>query len=164
MQSAVQNLQLDHSPHDRQRRVITSLIVMLVMAMWTENMSIKEHKAYFDTDSKSIGINNRCSACISHDLNDFVGEVHKSDRVIKGFAGTRTTNVKKGTVLWKWEDDMGQVHEFLIPNSYYVPQGGCRLLSPQHWVKTQRDTKPKMGTKENNDGVDPLVQYADDSD
>ena len=82
------------------------------------------------------------------DLNDFVGEAHKSDRVIKGFAGSRTTNVKRGTILWKWEDDMGQVHEFLIPNSYYVPQGGCRLLSPQHWARTQRDTKPKVGTKE----------------
>ena len=144
MQSALQKLQPDHSLHDRQRRVITSLIVMSVMVMRTENMSIKEHKAYFDTNSKSISIDNQCSACILHDLNDFVGEVHKSDRVIKGFAGTRTTNVKKGTILWKWEVDMRQVHEFLIPNSYYVPKGGCRLLSPQHWAETQRDTKPKV--------------------
>ena len=76
MRSTLQNLQPDYSPHDRQRRVITSLIVMSVMVMQTENMSIKEHKDYFDTDSKSIGIDNRCSTCILHDLNDFVGEVH----------------------------------------------------------------------------------------
>ena len=99
MRSALRSLQPDHSPFDRRRRAITGLIVMSVMAMRTENMSIKHHKAYFDTDSKSIGIDNRCSACISHDLNDFVGEVYKTDRVIKGFAGTRTTNVKNKMLL-----------------------------------------------------------------
>jgi hypothetical protein len=31
----------------------------------------KQHLTPFDTDSKPIGIDNRCTACISHDLNDF---------------------------------------------------------------------------------------------
>ena len=39
--------------------------------------------------------------------------------------------------MWKWCDNDGKVHKFRIPNSYYVPQGNCRLLSPQHWAKTQ---------------------------
>ena len=46
-------------------------------------------------------------------------------------------NVYVGTLVWKWYDNEGQVHKFRIPNSYYVPQGNVRLLSPQHWAKTQ---------------------------
>ena len=43
-----------------------------------------------------------------------------------------------GTIKWKWLDDLGRTHEFRIPNSYYVPEGGVRLLSPQHWAQEQR--------------------------
>jgi hypothetical protein len=37
------------------------------------------------------------------------------------------------------------VHAFRIPNSCHVEQGGVRLLSPQHWAKTQSDTE-RRGT------------------
>ena len=36
-------------------------------------------------------------------------------------------------------------HKFLIPKSYYVPSGGVRLLSPQHWAKTQQKNKNGKG-------------------
>jgi hypothetical protein len=101
---------------------------------------------YFDTDSKPVGIDNRCSACISHDVTDFIGEIRPSNRWIKGFGGSRTTNVQTGTLQqWLLEDDKGKVHTFRIPNSYYVEQGGVRLLSPQHCAKTQSDTE-RRGT------------------
>ena len=51
-----------------------------------------------------------------------------------------------GTIKWKVEDDSGKVHTFQIPNSYYVPDGGVRLFSPQHWAKTQKDRKPPQVT------------------
>ena len=51
-----------------------------------------------------------------------------------------------GTIKWKVEDDSGKLHTFLIPNSYYVPDGGFRIFSPQHWAKTQKDQKPTQGT------------------
>ena len=37
-----------------------------------------------------------------------------------------------GTLVWKWLDDDGRVHTFRIPDSFYVPSGKMRLLSPQH--------------------------------
>jgi hypothetical protein len=43
-------------------------ITVLVMSAQTKP---KQHLTPFDTDSKPIGINNRYTACISHDLNDF---------------------------------------------------------------------------------------------
>ena len=95
----------------------------------------------FDTDTKAIGIDNRCSACISHDINDFIGPVHKSDKVISAFGGRQQMRVYKGTIVWSWIDDNGVQSKFRIPNSYYVPEGKSRLLSPQHWASTQpKDT------------------------
>ena len=54
----------------------------------------------------------------------------------------------KGTLRWKWTDDDGRTHKFLIPDSFYVPHGGARLLCPQHWAQTQKDRKPTFGTGE----------------
>ena len=94
-----------------------------------------EHEVQFDTDSKPIGIDNRASAFISGDTNDFEGELVKTNRFIKGFGGTKTGNVMRGTANVSWDDDEGKGHTFRLPNSYYVPGCNVRLLSPQHWSR-----------------------------
>ena len=107
---------------------------------------IRSNTTTFDTDSAAIGIDNRCSACISHIAEDFIGNLADSNRTIKGFAGTKTTGIKIGTIKWSWLDDDGIEHTFNIPNSYYVPQGKMRLLSPQHWAKyNESKNKVKRG-------------------
>ena len=58
-----------------------------VVAMSTKHAAAKQNTAYFDTDSMPIGIDNRCSACISHDIRDFVGTLQECNRTIKGFGG-----------------------------------------------------------------------------
>ena len=102
-----------------------------------------ENVTRFDTDSAPVGIDNRCTGCISHVSQDFIGPLRDTNRSIKGFGGTRTNGVKIGTLAWKWEDDEGVVHRFMIPNSFYVPTGQVRLLSPQHWAQSQRQKKVK---------------------
>jgi len=111
----------------------------------SEGERIRVNVTHFDTDaeSRSIGIDNRCSACISHDINDFDGPLRKVNRVIKGFGGQNTYEVYQGTIVWHWYDNQGQIHKFRIPNSYYVPKGHVRLLSPQHWARTQLGSKIK---------------------
>ena len=88
-------------------------------------MQAKANQAYdttvtFDTDSGTIGVDNRCSGCISHIFDDFTGPVQKTSRAIKGFGGTKTINVWIGAyeLLWRWQDDEGVVNKFRIPNSY----------------------------------------------
>jgi len=49
--------------------------------------------------------------------------------------GAWTQNVQIGTIRWRWEDDQGMVHDYTIPDSYYIPDGQVRLLSPQHWIQ-----------------------------
>ena len=89
----------------------------------------------FDTDSSNIGVDNRCSGCISHRIEDFEGNLVETAKSIRGFAGSQVRNVKMGTIRWKWLDDTGVTHTFRIPRSYYIPSGNVRLLSPQHWAK-----------------------------
>jgi hypothetical protein len=111
-----------------------------------------ERTVVFDTDSAPVGIDSRCSACISPFESDFVGPLQDTGVTIKGFGGTRTRGVKRGTVRWRWQDDEGTVHSFDIPGSYYVKEAEYRLLSPQHWAKAQGDTTP-FGTGCNTDST-----------
>ena len=121
----------------RMRQLITFSV--LAMLADKKNKTInKQRTTLFDTDAEQIGIDNRCSACISHRIEDFIGQPIPTKRSIKGFGGTRVANIMSGTIMWKWSDEQGKIHEFRIPNSYYVPEGGTRLLSPQHWAQEQR--------------------------
>ena len=79
---------------------------MSVLAMQASATIAKERPVRFDTDSSHIGVDNRCSACISHMAVDFeVGTLKPCNRIVKGFGGSRVTDVKIGTLNWSWEDD-----------------------------------------------------------
>ena len=119
----------------------------------------RERTTRFDSDSGEIGVDNRCSACISHVAEDFEGQLIDCNRSIKGFGGTTITDVKMGTLSWKWEDDEGKIHKFIIPNSYYVPKGGIRLLSPQHWAQSQGKDRTRMG--ETTNGIGTTIYWDD---
>ena len=62
--------------------------------------NVSSRTVLFDSDAKQIGIDNRCSACISHDINDFVGTAVKSNRIIKSFGGQKHMKVYKETIAW----------------------------------------------------------------
>ena len=98
-------------------------------------------RAQFDTDSTRIGIDNRCTACIADESKFFVGALRPVTRTIKGFGGSQTSDIMMGTIKWKWLDDEGVEHTFLIPDSFYIPKGQVNLLSPQHWAQTMKEGK-----------------------
>ena len=118
------------------------LLCLPAMAM-EANSQAYDNTVRFDTDLAPVGIDNRCTGCISHVAQDFIGPLRSSNKSIKGFGGTRTSNIKIGTLAWKWEDDTGKTSRFLIPNSYYAPEGRVRLLSPQHWAQSQNTKRKK---------------------
>ncbi len=113
-----------------------AILVFAAVAMQASGTISQQSKAHFDTDSEPIGIDNRCTGCISHRIEDFDGPLVDSNRSIKGFGGSKTSNVKIGTISWKWLDHEGQSHKFVIPKLFYVPSGDVRLFSPQHWAHT----------------------------
>jgi hypothetical protein len=72
---------------------------MSVFAMQAKATISGERETIFDTDTVRVGIDNRCSACISHDQDDFIpGTLRPTDRVVKGFGGARVTNIQVGTL------------------------------------------------------------------
>ena len=99
----------------------------------------------FDSDSDIIGIDNRCSGCISHVKEDFRGTLKKSNKIIHGFGGSEVSHIQEGTLYWTWDDDDGIPHDMVIPDSYYVPTGQIRLLSPQHWAQTRAGKDKRTG-------------------
>jgi hypothetical protein len=69
-----------------------------------------------------------------------------------------------GTIRWKWEDDQGRLHTFDIPNSFYIPDGKVRLLSPQHWAQSQsirRNRKLRTSCGEHTNGVECVLYWGD---
>ena len=142
----------------RHKKSLRAIAVMHAIAHSTQ---LKGTNAFatFDTDSGQVGIDNRCSACISNHIEDFdPTSLVQCRRAIKGFGGTRTGAVYKGTLNWDLEDDQGQRTSFRIPDSYFVPEGGMRLLSPQHWIQ-------KLGSrtraKEITTGKEVILQWGD---
>ena len=119
------------------KRKILYLMSALTMA---HTVKASERHTEFDTDSVVIGVDNKSSYCISTFVKDFVGPLRKCKRVIKGFMGSLTHTLYIGTLKWRWDDDTGKTHTFLIPNSFYIPDYEQRLLSPQNWAQMQRDT------------------------
>ena len=91
--------------------------------------------AYFDTDSSPVGIDNRCSVCMSNVKEDFVGPLIKTQRAVRGYEGVKVHVMYQGTVKWTIEDNDGVKHDILIPGSFYVPDSHHRLISPQHWAQ-----------------------------
>ena len=76
-----------------------------VMAMPTKTFTPRNDYLFkIYTESATIGIDNRCSLCISHIAEYFIGELRESRRKIRGFGGVIQPKIKTGTLLCRWED------------------------------------------------------------
>ena len=113
------------------------LLGNIALACPAKQITTQERIVRFDTDAKPIGVDNRCSACISPYIDNFIGPLEETNKTIKGFVGARTDNPKMGTLRWQRSDDSGKRHTFEVPDSYYVPSCELRLLSTQHWAQTR---------------------------
>jgi hypothetical protein len=104
----------------------------------TRNRSSPPNTAVFDTNSFPIRIDNHCSRCISFCSDDFEGPLMAKSITFRGLAGAQANANHVGTLKWRWEDDMGQVHTHLIPDSVYLPGSHDRILVPQHWAQERK--------------------------
>ena len=89
------------------------------MAMQAKGRNIRRNMVRFDTDSTNVGMDNRCTACISHSIDDFDGPLVATGRTVQCIGGIRIPNLMKGTLVWIWEDDEGTLHISGIKNSFY---------------------------------------------
>ena len=69
--------------------IIPPINLFPVMVMPTKNYTPRNDNVFkMDTESATTGIDNRCSLCISHIAEDFIGELRESRSKIRGFGGT----------------------------------------------------------------------------
>ncbi|KAL7561622.1 hypothetical protein ACA910_001490 [Epithemia clementina (nom. ined.)] len=99
-------------------------------------------KCSMDSDSVELTIDNCCSTSITNSIKDFVSPPKAIKGRVRGLSGAPVQATHVGTVLWRIEDDTGQVHNILLRGTYLVPKAPTRLLAPQHWAQTTRDHAP----------------------
>ncbi len=64
--------------------------VVAMLAGQSHKLQKKQQRmTNFDTDAEQIGIDNRCSACISHKIEDFIVTPNPTTKTINGFGGSR---------------------------------------------------------------------------
>jgi hypothetical protein len=105
------------------------------------NLREKEQSVVFDAESFDLLIDNCASVSITNCLNDFTSSPVPSNTKIVGINGTTEASLV-GTVRWDIEDDLGRVHQIILPGTYYSANARSRLLSPQHWVQQAEDNYP----------------------
>ena len=133
----------------RKRKMsILSALPTITVSSETKLKGDRKKIINFDTDSYSIGIDNRTSYSMSPSMNDFITPIEPAkDLFIRGIGGLVKVQ-GKGTVKWNITDDDGFNHDIIIPGTLYVKGIQNRLLSPQHWSQTANDNFPKKrGTR-----------------
>ena len=98
-------------------------------------------KNSYDSDSHPLMFDDRVSASITNDLQDFIWKPTPITRKVIGIVGSAEATYRR-TVKWKIEDDDNMVHTFTIPNTYYIANAPTRILSPQHFPQQMPDHKP----------------------
>ena len=75
---------------------------------------------HYDTDSFSIRIDNHSSYCVTNARHDFISKLTPIRANVKGINGAVKVRYK-GTVKWKWEDDLGQSTTHIIHDTLFMP-------------------------------------------
>lgn len=127
--------------------LVTVIACTAMLAFAAPSRKSMERETKFDSDSSTIGVDNRCSVCISGFLEDFIQPPVPSTKVIRGFNHVHTTGIMEGELRYSWQDDDGMVHVFTMPNSIYVPNSNVRLLSPQHWARHYKRQQRMKGRR-----------------
>lgn len=109
-----------------------------VLLAMEANINKGERSVVVDTDSYLLGIDNRATAYISGYIEDFPGLLWPTDRVVRGFMDQKAGDVSTGQARVRLESDSGEIHDFYLDGSYYVPGCAVRLFSPQHWARQLR--------------------------
>ena len=78
---------------------LDGILACQLLAMQGKNPLIRNTVSKFDTDSALIGVDNRCSACISDKVEDFE-DLQDSGRIVRGIGGVKISGIKVGTLVW----------------------------------------------------------------
>jgi hypothetical protein len=110
---ASQAMNYTYDPHV----VAYPTVCMAAPARTQGNLREKEQSIVFDAESFDLLIDNCASMSITNSLNDFISPPVPSNTKIVGINGTTEASLV-GTVRWDIEDDLGRVHQIILPGTY----------------------------------------------
>ena len=103
----------------------------------------------FDSELYLMGVDGHAPYCMANSTDIFDGDLKLIDRdhQVDGI-GSGIAIKEMGTFKFRLEDNEGQVHTILVPNSLYVPSLKRVLLAPHHWAQKAPDDVPNpRGTR-----------------
>jgi hypothetical protein len=111
---------------------------------WLHSAILNTHHTnvvQYDTGSVLIGINKLSSYMCTNSMQDFLPGTYSPDRTksITGLGGPNQDTTGIGTVCWLIQDDNGALHEFILPNVWFIPSNPICILSPQCLAKDLQD-------------------------
>ena len=107
----------------------------------------------FDTDSSTIVCDNSANFSICNDKRMFVGDLKQvTKHKVATIGGKGHAPSGLGTVKWRWVDDNGKSHEYLIHDVLYFPQSPINILSVTSFPRQLKEDK---GT-----GMDTKMEYS----
>ena len=106
----------------------------------------------FDTDSFLIGVDSFASVTMATRPKKFEDLILDAGQSVQGIEGGLAIK-GHGTFIFNIEDDEGTVHHIKIPDSMYVPDLKCCLLSPQHWAQKAHNSARGKRMEIDADGV-----------
>jgi hypothetical protein len=119
-----------------------SITCVMTLQQHASQRNISGEGARYDSDSFLIVIDNACSFCITNNKQHFVGSPEAVNIQVRGIGGKQVKATLRGTVRWCIPNDEGEIHEELIPNTYYQEQAVYCLYSPQHVAQVANDNFP----------------------
>ena len=120
----------------RDRLLHDSIPVMTTT--WEDNVSKTPLGRLFDSDSRTLMIDDGASACITNDKGNFIEPPTKVNRKVRGIKG-HAKATHRSTIKWHVEDDTGLTHVMIIKGAYLISEAATRILSPQHLAQQAGD-------------------------
>ena len=96
----------------------------------------------FDSDSQALMLDDRASACITNDKEDFIEPPKCVVRKVKGIK-LHANATHRGTLKWHIENDQGLVFVMIIHGAYLILDAAARILSQQHLAQQVDDHYPR---------------------
>ena len=116
--------------------------IPVMTTTWEDSVSKTPSGRQFDSDSRTLMIDDGASACITNDKGDFIEPPTKVNRKVRGIKG-HAKATHRGTIKWHVEDEIGLTHVMIIMGAYLIPEAAMCILSPPHLAQQSGDHFPK---------------------
>ena len=96
--------------------MLTAVVANSATSPSSERPPWQDHR--YDSDSRLVHVDPCASTSITNQKGDMIGSLIPMRSHIKGIGGN-VGKLFKGTIKWKIDDNRGQTHTVLLPNSIY---------------------------------------------